>query len=175
MAAVQKALPGLRLRLITAVWQDEFSAAEADVEIRFGSAEVAGRGATPLGSFDLVAVAAPALGGRWETVASLPLIQPVGVTETWARILRQSGMTQDIEPAIFTDSHGLAVDLALSGAGVALTSAIIAAPALADGRLVDLGPARIRGSEGYFLAVSDPGNAPAVAFADWLRAAIMSR
>jgi LysR family glycine cleavage system transcriptional activator len=176
---LQRRLPDLRLRLVTGVWPDDFAAAEADVEIRFGSADVAGRGtAVALGSFDLVAIAAPGLHGLTaeaspQNIASLPLIQPVGITETWSKLLRLKGVKTEVDPAIFTDTHGLAVDLALSGAGVALTNRMIAAPALSQGRLIEINLGRVKGTEGYFLEMN--GAAPmaeAAAFADWLTALV---
>ena len=63
--------PGLRLRLLGAIWPDDFHSARADVEIRFGSAKQASAGAELLLIFaaraqHLAEVVEPALdAGRW--------------------------------------------------------------------------------------------------------------
>jgi DNA-binding transcriptional LysR family regulator len=147
--------PELRIRLVTTVWPDDFTASNADIELRFGTAEVAGAGgARLLGSKRLIVVARPELaGGTWTERLQQPLIQPVGITQTWEKLARRLGHGAAVpEPAYFVDSHGLAVDLALSGAGLALTSAVIAAPQLASGALVQIPSPEIPGDEGYYVA-----------------------
>lgn len=169
----QKAHPDIGVRLITAVWPDDFSAAEADVEIRFGSKEVAGRDGVPLGTNQMVAVARPDNCAGVKTLtdlAELPLIQPVGVTENWARFFRVNGQNLMTQPVLFADSHSLAVDLAIGGAGVALVNRLIARTPLRDGRLTLAWPTEVSGTEQYFIATNDrQPNSPAALFSDWIR------
>ncbi|MGI9368968.1 MAG: hypothetical protein ACR2O2_09030, partial [Ruegeria sp.] len=78
---------------------------------------------------------------------------------------------KSLNPTVFVDSYGLALQLALNGNGVALAHPGLAGHALASGRLVSAHPARIDAKEGYFLSV-DRSLRPAVAFRDWLLATI---
>jgi LysR family glycine cleavage system transcriptional activator len=93
------------------------------------------------------------------------LIQPVGISKTWSSFARVPGLEADL----FVDTHGLAVDLAISGAGVALTHALITAPSLKDGRLAALPLPPVSAEEGYFLFQKPGAQLSAQrAFADWL-------
>lgn len=160
--------PGLRLRLIGTIWPDEFSASLADVEVRFGSKQQVGKGAERLVPDDLVAVARPGLPDGLEEQV---LIEAVGTSSGWREWSRRDGRSGDLAPSVFVDSYGAALDLAVSGAGVALTSSLLAAGALADGRLSAVSDTRLESQEGYFLAVTTPSEA-ARAFSDWLVAQV---
>lgn len=70
------------------------------------------------------------------------------------------------------DTHGLAVDLAVAGAGTALSHSLIADPALADRRLVTLPLPRFPAKEGYYLAQRATQHPKAQAqFIDWFKSA----
>ena len=69
--------PNLRVRLLSAIWPDDFHSIRADVEIRFGSAKQAGPGAEPLQPNRLIALKSPRLRGRLQ---DLPLIEAVGTS-----------------------------------------------------------------------------------------------
>lgn len=154
----------LRIRILGTIWPDDFRAALADVEIRFGSDSLVGKGAERLLPDALIAVAAPSVSAD---IATGRLIEAVGVSEGWRDWARAAGIPTPA-PSIYVDSHGAALDLAVAGGGIALTSALLARPALAQGRLAQLGDVSLPSSEGYFLAVN--ADAPdAHAFADWLR------
>lgn len=160
--------PDLRIRLLGTIWPDEFKAALADVEIRFGSDRQVGRGAERLGPDALIVVASN------ELVLPLnaqTLIEPVGMSEGWRDWAVCSGIKDLQEPSIFVDSHGAALDLAVSGAGVALTSSLLAAGALASGDLVQVHDATIPSTQGFHLAVTAPSDA-ATAFGAWVRKAV---
>ncbi len=161
--------PGLRVRIVSAVWPDDFHASAADVEVRYGSASLAGRNAERLLPDALVAVARPDAAPDPEALGARPLIEVVGGSGGgWSSWAEAAGYRGPLEPTTYVDSHGLAVDLARNGAGVALTSSLIAGPSLADGRLVQVHPARIMGADGYRLAVNGAG-APALRVAEWIR------
>ena len=163
--------PGLRIRILSTIWPDDFKASIADVEIRFGSEKQVGAGATRLMPDSLIAVASPGLAGDLE---SQPLIEAVGTSEgwrSWAAHARYDGV---LEPAIHVDSYGLALDLAMHGGGVALTSSLLAARWLAAGKIIRVHPAALPGTEGYYLAVN-AGSGPAAAFGEWLVGATMAR
>ncbi len=156
------------IRLINTTWPDEFHRPIADVEIRFGSDALVGKGAVRLKPDESVLVAAPGLVSDVAQLQELPLIQPVGTADTWERWSKITGVDAQPSPGYLVDSHGLAVDLACRGAGVALTSSLIARPCLADGSLTRLDTPAIESLDGYFLAVSDGGNAISAEFARWL-------
>ncbi|MBL4626882.1 MAG: LysR family transcriptional regulator [Roseicyclus sp.] len=158
--------PDLRIRLLGTIWPDEFKAALADVEIRFGSEKQVGRGARRLGPDGLVAVAAAPLVGP---LRDQTLIESVGTSEGWRDWAKLSGWRNLPEARLYVDSHGAALDLAASGAGVALTSSLLAADVVARGDLVQVGDATLPSTEGYFLAVTSTAPA-AMEFAEWVRA-----
>jgi len=160
--------PGLRIRLLSTIWPDDFKASIADVEIRFGSAKQVGRGATRLQPDQLVAVAAAPITARLEEQA---LIEAVGTSEGWRSWAKQVQYQADLEPSLYVDSYGMALDLAMQGNGVALTSSLLAAQGLATGKIVQVHPAFLPSTEGYFLAV-DSASTVARAFGDWLRSIV---
>ncbi|GAB5448889.1 LysR family transcriptional regulator [Gymnodinialimonas sp.] len=160
--------PDLRIRLLGTIWPDEFKAALADVEVRFGSDKQVGRGADRLGPDTLIVVAAAPLVKPLQTY---PLIEAVGMAEGWRDWAKVSGVTKLPEPSLFVDSHGAALDLAMGGAGVALTSSLLAAGALKDGSLVRVHGTSIPSAQGYHLAVTQPSPA-ARAFGDWVRGCV---
>lgn len=156
--------PGLRVRILGAIWPDDFRASIADVEIRFGSEKQVGAGAIRLIPDGLIAVASP------ETHGSLHqqrLIETVGTSGGWRQWARYADYDTALEPTIHVDSYGMALDLAMRGIGVALTSSLLAGRWLASGRLVQAHPAVLPSAEGYYLAV-ESASASAVAFGDWL-------
>lgn len=171
--------PGWGLRLSTRVWPDEFIGSDADVEIRYEPLGNVSRDVHPLGSNRMVLVASPHLQATHgaltpgaltpEGIASRPLIQVLGTNDNWQSWARQHGHAGALNIACTVESHGLAVDCALARMGVAYTSLLVAAPALADGRLVRLGAVEDRGQDGYTIRVGDNENRPvSEAFGLWL-------
>lgn len=179
LAAFQKEHPQIGVRLTTTVWPDDFAATNADIEIRFGTADVVGHQAEPLQPNTIVAVASPELmpcrNGefQWSELTDFPLIQPVGIADQWVDLQKEFKLSPPTQPQLFVDTHGLAVDLACAGAGIALTHTLIAAEALAAGRLVSLPlPTRVA-KESYYMALH-PSRIPEsqACFVDWFRASL---
>lgn len=162
---------GLRLRVLSAIWPDDFNAPIADVEIRFGSKQQVGASAQRLTPDRLIAVAARPLHRPLETQT---LIEAVGAAEGWAQWAQHCGYAVPLEPRVHVDSYGLALDMARDGAGVALTSSLLAAQALSSGDVVQAHEGEIEGQDGYFLAAR-ADSAPAAAFKDWLLSILRSR
>ena len=147
-----------RVRIITAVWPDEFISSTADVRVRFCPVDSAGKQAEALGSNRLVLLGAPALIGDStdaqhiaDVIEQTPLIQPVGMADTWLAYSQLAKLGFDMQVTTFVDSHGLAVDFAQSGSGMALTSALIGAPCVSNGRLQLLQKHFIPAKDGYFI------------------------
>lgn len=166
---LQDAHPGLELRLISTVWPDDFRAANADVEIRFGSAALVGKDAERLQPDELILVAAPSLGADPARLAEYPLIETVGTADDWSQWSKATAATGRLRPSLFVDYHGAALDLAVAGAGIALTSALLAAPSLAAGSVSRIGRDSIPARDGYYLATGNAGSPLARVFSDWLK------
>ncbi|WP_415920159.1 LysR family transcriptional regulator [Tateyamaria sp. SN6-1] len=159
LSAFLAAHPDVCVRILSTIWPDDFRTPLADVEIRFGSETQVGHGATRLGPDGLIAVAVPGAATR--------IIETVGTSQGWPDWMRAAGRGDLPAPSLFVDSYGAALDLAASGAGMALTSAWLARDAVASGQLEQIDPAEIAGTEGYFLA-RNADTAAARGFADWI-------
>ena len=168
IASFRAAHPDVPIRLVTATWPDEYHRPVADVEVRFGSEPLVGREATPLTPNESIAVAAPGLVVDPDRLGDHPLIEPVGTSDTWRQWADHVGYRHALAPELMVDSHGFAVDLACRGLGIALTSSLIATPAIADGRLTRVHEASKPCVDGYYLAINSRDNPVANAFAQWL-------
>jgi len=157
--------PGVQIRLLSTVWPDDFNSAAADVEVRFGSERQVGQGAHLLEPSGLIALAAPGT----SALETLPLIETVGTSAGWAAWGRTYGAPRS--PSLFADTYGMALHLAATGNGAALTSALLAGPALRAGQLKQMHPGGLPSQEGYYLSVA-PDRPAAAAFADWLKGLI---
>ncbi len=172
--------PELRVRIVSTIWPDHFATSTADIEIRFGSRDLVGEGAEQLLPDRLIVVASPnllpSLADRpldWVSLRQYPLIQAVGTSDDWKRWAEHVLLGEEPEPSLFVDSHGLAVDIARSGAGVALTSSLLAMPCLAEETLKVAHQASAPAEDGYFLAIDPDGNNDAVdSFVRWLKSEI---
>ncbi|MEC8015266.1 MAG: LysR substrate-binding domain-containing protein, partial [Pseudomonadota bacterium] len=155
--------PEIRLRILSAIWPDDFHASRADVQIRFGSEKQVGAGSQRLLPDHLIAVKSPSLETDFE---SCPLIETVGTSNGWATWGEANGPVQ--EPTVFADTYGMALQLAVHGNGVALVSELVAKHAVTSGLVVQAHPGQIESKEGYFLSINEELPAAGV-FRDWLR------
>ena len=162
LAEFTAAHPQVRVRLLSAIWPDDFQSARADVEIRFGQSKQAGREAKLLRPAELVPLRSPDMRGA---LADLPLIEAVGTSGGWSAWAEAHGNVG--KPTVFADTYGMALQLAAQGNGVALVSALLAGHAIEAGTLERAHSGSIPAQEGYYLSV-DPTNPAAVAFGDWL-------
>jgi len=151
--------PDAQIRIKSVLWPDEFMASDADIEIRFGSTETVGHNAKELYQDRIVLVCAPGLLSKtptWTEICDAPRIQIVGTSETWEKWSANFKLEPPRSIAQLVDSHGLAIDLARSGTGVALTSHLLAIPALIEGTLVMPLKENIIASDRYFISVKEP-------------------
>lgn len=160
----QAASPGLRIRFVSTVWPDEFRLPLADVEIRFGSEKLAGVGGRRLLPDDLAVIGRPRF---MENLENQTLIEAVGTSQGWKHWAAASGARHLPPPSLFADSHGMALDLALQGAGIALTSSLLAEPMIRKNKISRLHPVSIPSTEGYFVAIRNQSEA-AMHFSKWL-------
>ncbi|WP_171231746.1 LysR family transcriptional regulator [Ruegeria sp. HKCCA4812] len=154
--------PEISVRLLSAIWPDDFHASQADVQVRFGSEKQVGRGAERLRPDRLVAVKAPTLAGD---PFDLPLIEAVGTSSGWKTWLDKQGVQR--QPAVFVDTFGMALHLAVHGSGVALISEFLAKHAMATGLVESAHDSTVECNEGYYLS-ADASNPAAALFRDWL-------
>ena len=157
-----RANPGIRIRLLSAVWPDDFQSRHADVEIRFGTEKQSGETAQALTPDGLIAVKSPRLKGP---LADLPLIETVGTSKGWSAWERAYGALN--KPSLFADTYGFALQLAADGNGVALVSEFLAFSALEAGTLDMASDGKIPAAERYFVSFNRNANGGA-AFVDWI-------
>jgi LysR family transcriptional regulator, glycine cleavage system transcriptional activator len=158
IASFHAANPEIAIQLVTTVWPDDFVATNADIEIRFGPASVVGRNATLLEPSFLHAVVSPKLAkplkGKppLDWLGALPLIQPIGLSTGWGDIGKRQRPALSLEASFLVDTHGMAVDLALGHAGIALCHGLVSREPLRRGHLVEVALPRMAAKEGYYLA-----------------------
>lgn len=141
--------PNLKVRLLSAIWPDDYHALRADVEIRFGSAQQVGWNAEAILPDRLIAVKSPAMSGDLQ---ELPLIEAVGTSSGWRSWAK--AVEPVPEPSLHTDTYGMALHLASLGNGVALVNEWLADHALRQGLVEHAHPASIPANEAYHLSVT---------------------
>ena len=163
--------PAIKVRLLSTVWSDEFNSTFGDIEIRFGSAALVGKDAERLLNDKLIVVAAPSLVSDVSALGNHPLIEAVGTSGGWAQWCAQSGHPTPLQASLFVDHHGIAVQMATDGVGVALTSSLLARPSLDKGSLVQLHTAELSSPDGYFIALRKQTNPATATLFDWIKEA----
>ena len=128
----------------------DLSNGEADVALRYGEGPYPGQTARRLMSERLIPVCAPSLATARSMRTPADLLDAVLIHESWHDLpfadrmgwkawFESAGVTeprvQHLRGPMFSHSH-LALEAALSGRGVALTSASLAADDLREGRLI---------------------------------------
>lgn len=166
----------VKIRIVTAVWPDELIASTADVRIRYCPIDAASKNSEPLGSNQIGLFAPSSINNMGKTqthltsIAESNLIQPVGTADTWTRYSSYAGLSIEKPVSVYVDSHGIAVDLAQSGTGIAITSALISAPSVIQGKLQLLHPVLMPAKDGYFIeTASNDVNNIAHQFVFWLK------
>lgn len=150
--------PNLRMRIRTTLWHDDYLNSDADLEVRFGSNGLAGKGALELCPDRVVVVCAPSFfeaSPEWADICSAPRIQTAAISETWERWATALKLPKPEGEVHVVDSHGLGLDFALCGAGLVLTSLLMAAPHLLNGDLVMPYKGYVDANERYFVAINE--------------------
>ena len=172
--------PDIAVRLTTGTWPDEFSHMDSDVEIRFDSAQSSDQTAKLLMPNEMQIVASPTLLSTettstsvMDTIKNHPLIQVIGTLDTWQDWASRKGFEGDLKAIALVESHGIAVEMARSGLGIAYTNGIVAAPSVADKSLHIIERSPNMPKEGYYMKTKTYGDDPIVeTFAAWLRSLI---
>lgn len=163
--------PAIKIRLLSTVWSDEFNSTFGDIEIRFGSTELVGKDSERLMHDSLIAVAAPSLLSGPDALETHPLIEAVGTSGGWAEWCTQSGHASALQPSLFVDHHGIAVQMATDGVGIALTSSLLARPSLEKGTLQQVSSCEMTSQDGYFIALRNQTNPATATLFQWIKEA----
>ena len=126
LVALHRQKPTISLRLVSAIWPDDFGPEGADIEIRYGRGEWSGLEMLPLGDEHLLPVCAPALARSLNVPADLAghtLLHAVGFGVGWPGWLQAAGIAHlESECRSLTcDNQVMTLALASQGGGVALT------------------------------------------------------
>jgi len=178
LAAFAKAHPDIALHLSASPTYSQFSAGDVDVDIRYGLPNWPDLHADLLFSERITPLCSPALAKRLnahapQDLADAPLIQSTMAILQWQDWFRLQGST--VRPSAFAlrfDRAQLALDAATQGLGIALESATLAEPYLADGRLIELLPKKFaaRADGHYAVYPASHTQRPQVeAFLRWLK------
>lgn len=118
--------PDIALRLVSAIWPDDFGPEGADLEIRYGQGGWPGMQAISLGREEMLPVCAPALAARISEPAELAeytLLHAVGFAvgwPTWLEAVGSPALASRLAP-LTCDTQTMTLALAALGEGIALT------------------------------------------------------
>lgn len=173
--------PGIRLRLLSAVWPSEDQVEEADIEITNGYGNWSGMQVERITREHLIAVASPDFLRRYPLEASLqkiaqaPLISIVGEKENWPQWFRRQQLDIQPLPVLECDASTAAFEAARQGLGVLLARNFNLQPLLTAGELVQAHPFTLPASAAHYLVMPNRQPSPKVlAFRDWLLATLDS-
>ena len=169
----QRDHPGLGLRIVSALWSDDYLHTRADVELRYGTKDMVGADALKLVDDRVVLYCTPQMAAgikTWDDVCTAPLIHTVGTSDTWQTWTQHLGLAPPVAFSHSVDSYVLSMELARSGVGVALGSRFLGERLVASGEVavpLDLStPAR----ENHYITING-GSAlrrQAETFRDWI-------
>ena len=171
--------PDIRLRIDASTALIDLDRSDVDLAIRLGSGDWPGADAELLLAQTVFPVCTPAIAARLTSPADLarhPIIIDENTMTSWQVWFRNAGVEAvklaDCGPS-FTDPV-LGIDAAISGQGIALAWQILAADALADGRLVAPFGVTAASGLGYYI-VTSPAKKPSrkvAHFKRWLQTEI---
>lgn len=150
------AYPGSRLRLLSATWGEPAEGEAVDVDIRYGDGTWPDGESHLLLNHEVIAVCAPQHrgDGRAETLAATPLIELVGVVDTWPHFFAQHAPGLTPPEAVFkVDQSLIALELAVHGQGVTLVAEVFAQPYLDSRRLVRATDLSLTARQGHYIVL----------------------
>lgn len=156
--------PDIELKIEATLRYADFARDPVDVAIRFGRGPWEGLHAEPIVDLDYFPVCGPALASgdpplrAPADLASHTLIHIAQTPDAWAVWLRAAG-ADGLEPrrTVTYDHVGIALSAAASGQGIALSTELLCAAWLRDGRLCRPLPQRARSAETYHLVCRPEG------------------
>lgn len=171
--------PELEVRIVATGKIIDLTRSDIDCGIRYGAGDWPGVRSHLIGDYSVVLpVAAPSLAGRIRRpmdLARVPVILDQSTMLSWDSWFAAAGISP--MPALNGPAYSdpaLAFEAAIAGQGVLLAVEMMAADALADGRLVAPLPTRWRSRLGYWFVTSAERHAPAKVgrFRAWLDAEV---
>lgn len=168
--------PGVALRLISSVWNEDDSGDAFDFDIRYGDGRWPGVKSVRLTRENLRPVCSPGFLDRNglrqpEELRTHRLIHVLGYKEGWALWLKEAGVhLPPASPVLQCDTSLMAFELAAQGAGIALARTSMVARDLRDGRLVAPFELAVSTVEGFHLIerADRPSQERADLFRRWL-------
>ena len=167
--------PDVVVSVSTALWDQDFASAQADVEIRYGRGEWEGEKGHRLTDEVLVPVCAPAVAKRLRKPADLAgerILHLTGFDDGWNYWAEQAGLTSlvGIESHSFS-TFVLTLNLLRNGTGVSVAHETLITDLLARGELVVPFDIPVPARDTYYLLMPhrDYANAAAKLFAAWLQ------
>ena len=165
--------PDVILQLHMSTWASALDRDQLDLDIRYGDGGWRDQEVRLLSRDMIIPVCHPDLCPadlNIEVLAQAPLIEVIGVPDTWRQFFVQEGVTPPTRPAALqADQSIAALEFAARGMGHALILRMFAEPYLADGRLVQSLPLETRTEQGTYLLYAAESQSPgAIAFRTWL-------
>ena len=151
LAALTSELPGVEVSIAIIHRPADYTAAEADFEVRFGAGDWPGRRGVRLYPEVLAPLVAPSLLESAQDWRRLPQIAVSGPRDGWREWAAATGVTPPRPPQLRFDSFAPALAAALSGSGVLLGSLGLVESELQSGRLVRLPEPLIEMPQAYWL------------------------
>ena len=126
LMAIHRAHPALAVRLVSAIWPEDFGPEGADIELRYGLGNWSGVEGVCLGDESLLPVCSLSLASRLREPADLAghtLLHAAGFAVGWPTWLELAGVAglDERGPALTCDNQVMTLALASLGGGVALT------------------------------------------------------
>lgn len=165
--------PGVALNIVTPIWDPEGNTEPSSLEIRFARDGDVPLGAERLTEDRFYPVCRPDYQGGAFDLETATLFECSGLTGTWEAWFKSQARPFDRWAEVNRGStFGIAVNVALEGAGISMVHDTLVADMIADGRLVrpfDHAPPLL---EGYYLIPPSKADQTTASrdFANWLRA-----
>lgn len=165
--------PDVDLQLHIGTWSSALDQDRFDFDIRFGGGQWKGENAELLCRGPVIPVCHPDLRQGVTRLADLlhaPLIEIIGVADTWRQFFHQEGLDPPTRPAgVQVDQTIAALDLAALGMGHVLAFDLFARPYLDNDRLTPSLLLEKRSDQALFLlSSSGPPDHECALFRDWL-------
>ncbi len=125
LAALRRQCPGISLRVVTAVWSEDFVGEDVDIEIGYGRGDRPGVVQESLGAEWMLPVCAPQLARRLASPADLAahtLLHTAGFAVGWPAwlVLADAIEIENKAQSLWCDTQIMTLQLAAHGCGVAL-------------------------------------------------------
>ncbi len=171
LSRFQRKHPDISLNIVTDIWEPKEVAQTADVEIRFCIDPPQGVSATRLTRDSYFPVSAPDYDVTLETLQSRPLLDVSFMVGNWMNWCDAAGITWDNPTLITASTFAVVLEMAESGAGVAIAHDTVAKERIAQGRLIVPFDVRPPLKEAYYLLERDTGghDADTQLFVNWLK------